>query len=683
VAVSEAETTVLRLQEEVSSPADRAMGALGRLEAQIVREGAALGRLGESFTLAKAKLSALAEGSADPKAVAAFEKQKQAVADLQAQLVSAKDTVAIMSQARVTEKVMQGGINAVDTLSAKLDEAKSKMAGLEQGASSKVVNLDAYRKQSAAVQSMGDRMAGQKDKIAGLKDKLSEGKDAASSMKPKLDAASNAMRAMGVAGVDGSSKLGSLVGMFAKMGPYVAIVVVGIIALTAAIAAAGAVIYKAISSASELREELLDLRTAGVFWWDAQRANAAGAIQLQQTIDRVAASSAVARDKLVGYATQLKNSRFQGKQLETALEGMAIAGAAGGDKLANEFMGLAQNARFFGQDLDKLTQRFKTKFGAVAEARLLSLGVQFSKFKENITWIFSGADIEPFLRGLHTILGLFDRNSDGAKGMRATVTKLTEAAIGGFLRLAIFLVRTYIWLKTHAAAWKVVEFMVTGVKAAFVILGVLAVATLAVIAAAAATLLAAIGLIATGWGLIIETMSAAWTYFKTHSLSEIGTAMIEGLVSGLKAAGHLVLDTLTSIVSGAVKGVKNFLLIKSPSGLMSAEVGQPMGTGTAGGLDKSRAEVSEAAEGMAEAGVKGAKNIRPEVSVSQTAERMAVAEAGKGATGGASATAAPSSSGNNFYFSNCSFGGDFNEAAARKMFHTILDGEMNAAAVAT
>lgn len=657
MAVSEAETVTLRLQEEVSGPADKSIGALGRLEAQIGREQAALGRLGQSLTQAKAKLSVLAEGSADPKAVAAFEKQKQAVADLAAKLTEAKDTVAIMSQARVTEKVMQGGITAVEKLTAKLEEAQSKMAGLEKATNSKVVNLDAYKKQAAAVQSMGDRMAGQKDKIAGLKDKLAEGKAAAGSLKPQLDAAGNAMRAMGVAGVDGGTQVGRLVGMFAKMGPHVALVVVGIVALTAAVAAAAAVLYKAISSASDLREELLDLRTAGVFWWDAQRANASGAQKLQESIDKVAASSAVARDKIVGYATQLKNSRFQGAQLQTALEGMAIAGAAGGDKLANEFLGLAQNARFFGQDLDKLTQRFKTKFGAVAEARLLSLGVQFSKFKENITWIFSGADIEPFLRGLQTILSLFDRNTGGAKSMRAIVTRLTEAAIGGFLRLAIFLVRTYIWLKTHAAAWKTVELVITGVKTAFVILGVLAAAALGIIAANVAIAVAAIGLIAAAIGAVVEGMAAAWTYFQSHSLSEIGTEMINGLVGGLKAAGHLVLETLTSIVTGAVKGVKKYLGIASESKLMKAEVGYEMGAGTAGGLDKSRGEVSDAAEGMAEAGVKGAK----------------------GAASGAEA----SSGGRIINFTNCTFGGDLNESTVRKMVHAVFEAETNAAAVAS
>lgn len=655
---SQAETTVLRLQEEVSGPADRAIGALGRLEGQIVREQAALGRLGDSFVQAKAKLSALADGSADPKAVIAFEKQKQAVAALTAQLVDAKNTVAIMAQTRVTEKVMQGGIAAVETLSGKLDEAKSKMAGLEQAASSKVVNLDAYRKQAAAVQSMGDRMAGQKDKIAGLKDKLAEGKDAASTMKPKLEAAGQAMRAMGVAGVDGGSKLGRLVGMFSKMGPVVAIVVVGIIALTAAVAAAGAVLYKAISSASELREELLDLRTAGVFWWDAQRANASGALKLQESIDKVAASSAVARDKIVGYATQLKNSRFQGKMLETALDGMAVAGAAGGEKLANQFLGLAQNARYFGQDLEKLTERFKKKFGAVAEARLLSLSVQFSKFKENISFIFSGADIEPFLKGLHTILGLFDRNTGGAKSMRDMVTKVTELAIGGFLRVAIALVKTYIWLKTHATAWKTVQLLVTGVKVAFVLLAASAAASLAFIAVNVAAVVAAVGLVAVAIGGVVEVLAGAWNYFKSHSLAEIGTEMINGLVSGLKSAGPRVLDSLLGIVSGAVKGVKSYLGIASESKLMKREVGYEMGAGTAGGLEKSRAEVSDAAEGMAKAGVEGAKS-------------------------GASATAAPSTGGNVFQFHNCTFGGDWNESSARKMLHMILDGELNAAAVAS
>jgi phage-related protein len=130
-------------------------------------------------------------------------------------------------------------------------------------------------------------------------------------------------------------------------------------------------------------------------------------------------------------------------------------------------------------------------------------------------------------------------------------------------------------------------------------------------------------------------------------------------VAGLKAAGHLVLKTLTSIVSGAVKGVKDFLQTGSPSRLMAAEVGYPMGTGTAGGLDKSRAEVSEAAEGMAAAGVSGAK-------------------------AGASATEAPSSSsGRAINFINCTFGGDLNESTVRKMVHVVLEAETNAMAVAS
>jgi phage-related protein len=152
-------------------------------------------------------------------------------------------------------------------------------------------------------------------------------------------------------------------------------------------------------------------------------------------------------------------------------------------------------------------------------------------------------------------------------------------------------------------------------------------------------------------------MSAAWNYFQSHSLSEIGTEMINGLVGGLKAAGHLVLETLTNIVTGAVKGVKKYLGIASESKLMKAEVGYELGAGTAGGLDKSRGEVSDAAEGMVEAGVKGAK----------------------GATGGASSGPA----GNVYEFNNCTFGGDLNESAVRKMMQAVFDAEMNAAAVAS
>ena len=83
---STTEIVVIRLKQEVSEPAAQASGALGRLEAQIAREEGALGRLEASLSHAAAKLQAMSEGSADHKAVAAFERQRDAVGQLQSKL---------------------------------------------------------------------------------------------------------------------------------------------------------------------------------------------------------------------------------------------------------------------------------------------------------------------------------------------------------------------------------------------------------------------------------------------------------------------------------------------------------------------------------------------------------------------------------------------------------------------
>lgn len=646
-----AETVILKLQQEISGPSDVALGALGRLEAQIQREQGALGRMEQSLALAGAKLAMLAEGSADPRAAAAFERQGAAVSALEEKFREASEMLAIMAQSRVSPEAFSTAKQAAADLATQLDVAKAKLGELAV-ATGPQVNVDAYRRQAAAVASMGDRIGAQKDKIAGLGETLRKGGEAADQSKVPLAAIAKTAKMLGGEFGASESKGVRLVGLFIKMGPTIGIAVAGILLLTGALVAFGSVVAKGIQGAGAMRDELQELRVAGVTFWNAQRANVSSGLALQETINKVADGSALARDKIKDYAVQLKNARFRGAELETALTAMSTVGVAGGDAMASQFLEAAKSAKFFGTGIDALADRIDKKFGAVAQAKLLGIDVQLQKFHENIAYIFSGADIEPFLRGLHTILGLFDRNTAGAKSMRDMVTKLTEFAIGGFLRIAIAMVKTYIFIKTHQAAWMglklVLGVVVVAIGLVLAAIGIVAVAGLALLAPMILGFVA----ISTAVYAVIFSLRSLFTVYAGwgKALVGVGRAMVDGLVQGLKSAGSAVYSTLMSIVKGAVGGVVDYLRIGSPSGLMRDDVGYQMGMGQAGGLEDSAGDVKAAA-----------------IKVSRGAVAGAQFEGGGSGGGGGG--------GRPIQFYNCSFGEGMSEGIVRQMLMKVLEAE--------
>lgn len=103
---------------------------------------------------------------------------------------------------------------------------------------------------------------------------------------------------------------------------------------------------------------------------------------------------------------------------------------------------------------------------------------------------------------------------------------------------------------------------------------------------------------------IIESIpliiSAIFDAFKKTDWGSIGKSIIDGLVSGLKAAKDLVTNTLTSIANGAIGAFKKLFGIKSPSKVFE-KFGDNIDEGLALGIGKNVDKVEESMGELTEA----------------------------------------------------------------------------------
>ncbi len=81
-----------------------------------------------------------------------------------------------------------------------------------------------------------------------------------------------------------------------------------------------------------------------------------------------------------------------------------------------------------------------------------------------------------------------------------------------------------------------------------------------------------------------------------NKAKEIGINIIRGIVDGVKSLPGAIKDALTGLLGGAVSGIKHFLRISSPSGLLYDEIGIPMGQGVVEGFKDGLTPLGKTAE---------------------------------------------------------------------------------------
>lgn len=224
---------------------------------------------------------------------------------------------------------------------------------------------------------------------------------------------------------DSLGKLGAV--LTGPIGAITAMVVgVGALATATALATKRLVEF-AVASANARRSELLRLegmvrmRTVLGIGLGLQRDNAAA---LQESIDRVAASTATGRDALIGYATGLERAGLRGKNLTSALEGLAIVSATQSEEQVAYWKRWYQIQALSGASVAKITARIKRELGGIAKKQLLDLNVQAVHFHENLKHLFDGVNIDPFLTGVRRIVDMFGKTALVGKTLRDLFTRL-------------------------------------------------------------------------------------------------------------------------------------------------------------------------------------------------------------------------------------------------------------------
>jgi hypothetical protein len=656
-----ADTIVLKLEQTVDRAALAATGALGRLESQIIREQNQLGRLEASLGQAKVKLDVLAAGSPDRGVMAALDRQIAKVAEL--------------------EKGFAAGKISADRLA----DSQAKLSQLKEASQAKSVDVAAYKKQELAIAQITDRIGAQKDKLGALGDKLVDSQKKSKGM-------TDAVKLLGTETGVSSNSMVQLLMKLKSLGPIAAVVAGAVLVTVASLGSLIGMFVKGITASGQMRAEFLKLQAASVnsaygFSWlfNATRESSRAAEQMQKSINAVNVTSAAGRDKLTDYAVQIRKARFEGKQFETVLKAMSTASTGGTEQMAQDVLQWARQIRFMGGSVDDLARRVEQKLGRSAAAQAISLDVQFRRLGENIRWIFGGADIDPLLRALNSVLKIFNAGSDSATGMRNSITLMVESGIGALLRLGIFVLKTYIAIRQKETTWKLLATTIKGVFVgscilALVVLGAIGIA-LTALAIKAAIVMAPFVALAASMFFLVDQIQKAFTEISWDDISHF---ILGGIVRGLKSGAAWVLEAVKNLASSMIKKFKEVLGISSPSKLFTAETKMGIGGGIVGGFRQMTPDVERASATVGRASF---TSYRAEAAVNDNAQSWGGPRFRIGPPVINSSPAVPpeppprpasdgglgSGGGPNFNFYNCVFGGTQSKEDIRALMHEVYE----------
>lgn len=686
-----AEDFVIRLHDQVSPGARVAENALSQLEARIQAQRAALAGYEAQLEAAAGKLEAVAAGGDKGFVNVAQARRAQAeVARLQEAVDGARGAMDRLAGARPlaaqvsTLQQARGAITAAADAIAEL-EAQQHLLASSGGATKAQIDAitAALQRQRAALRQAQQgyvRLGGSsREALAAggsATAKVGAMGQQAKGAKINLEEMSSSLGQLGGPLGTAGSRASALGSAFQKLkglgraGPIAAIVVV-VVALTAALVAAAAAATRfAIGMANAARNQRLAFESAA--------ANYSALDRLGTILPQVQRRTGLATEEIQRLATDLAKAKTPANRLESALDAMATATAGGAGP---EYLEKLQRALVAtGRIPPELAAQF-SRFEAVAKKKMISLESQGAILKRNFGALFADLKIEGFLKKLTTLVSLFDESTASGRALKWMAETLFQPMIDSatraipkmerfFLRIVIAALKAYIAVKTFfrtdegktfeavlraigsALAWVVKLW--ASVQAA----GLHAVFSYA--AFAGRTLLTVITALAPAWQVLSAGAKKAWAavassvqgaiaYLKGVSLSEIGSAMINGLVTAIKNGASAVKNAVVNAVDGAIQAAKEKLGIASPSRVFM-RIGAQTAEGMALGVQARTSAVHDVISEMA---------LPTEVANENAAPAPRQAAAGD------------TSNGPTFNFHGCHFGGDLTEEKLEEMLFGI------------
>jgi hypothetical protein len=540
---------------------------------------------------------------------------------------------------------------ALDSLKGKIEADTNALKGLQLA----LRNLKGGGVAAdSAVKGLKDRIAAQKATIAGTQAGILQLGGGMTKLKASTVAADGGLKGLGqafaaIAAAQKASPKGQAIealrehvtGALGPLGRFVPMlkgasagslalaaasvaVAAALVAVTAAVVGGIAALLRyGIAVADARRNELLRLEGLAKirnFWsgFSATQKNAAATASfLQSQIDRVSGSVAIGRDQVAGYAEQLFRMGLRGRNLQDALEGVAITAAVQGDAQAQAFAGWAAGANLTGQSVRALANDVKARLGGIAARQMLSLEVLSKKLHESFGMIFSGLKLDKLAAGVSKITELFSQSSASGRALKAIVEALFQPMIDGAgetapiikrffqgiiigaLYVAIGIVKVRNWFRDtfgQSTVDRIDKTRVALALGAFVVFSLAA--AVGLLAVAVGLLLLPLFLLGAAFVAVIDGGIKLYNWIESVDWKALGISMIDGLVNGLVSASSRVWEAMKNVARGAVKAFKDTMGMHSPSRVMFG-AGFFTGAGTALGIHASRPLVRNASHAMA------------------------------------------------------------------------------------
>jgi hypothetical protein len=426
---------------------------------------------------------------------------------------------------------------------------------------------------AAAAAILGEAVA--LDKLRATADKagaaLKKVKDEQKAAEEKSGKLASGLRALGGGALaDVGDKASKLKGGFADMrvalgsaGVYAA-VAVALVAVSVAVLAIAAAAAAGVAKLAEWAVGLADARRSAVLLASGGFAQSSKTGQeLYDTVTRLTKRFPQTREELTATAKSLAYYGLKGEALTKALEQSSVWAA-------------------------------RIKFGPDWEKQMLALPEQSKILEQNIAGLFGGLKIDPLLKGIQKLVALFDETTASGKAIKVVFESvfqpLVDGAAGTAVKIEAFFLQMEIWSLKALIALKPHTSLIVGIGEAFLVVSGIIVGVVVV----------ALGLVAAALAAPLAILAGSLFLFQTFTakIREIGPAMIDGLVNGIKDGAGAVWEALKGVVMNAVNGVKSLLGIHSPSKVF-ADIGAQTGAGMEIGVERSSGGVQNAMETMA------------------------------------------------------------------------------------